>query len=269
MKASICLRLSGVNSGNTHLPKAFGSHQWKHSFASGFRLSSVKTPICLRLLNAENEKQTFARGFLTPQRRATIFRRLSCDTKMDNPKRKVMSHRKSRRAKAEGRPSSKRFWSESLRLRITHKIADCLRRTTGRNTSVAAVCVSFSRQNHLVRPIVRVFRATDFPVERLCEFFGPQTSRWSDCASFSSHRLLGGAIVRVFRATDFPVGRLREVFTPQTFRWADCARFSSHRLPGGAIVRDNRSPRNLFVGAIFQFSSPASVKNSHLCHPEI
>ena len=158
---------------------------------------------------------------------------------------------------------------ESLRLRITHKIADCLRRTTGRNTSVAADCASFSLQNNPVRLIARVFRSKNFSVGRLRESFAPQTSRWGDCASLSSHRLLGGAIVRVFHATDFPVGRLCESFEPQTSRWGDCASFSSHRLPGGAIVRDNRSPRNLFVGAIFQFSSPASVKNSHLCHPEI
>lgn len=158
---------------------------------------------------------------------------------------------------------------ESLRLRITHKIVDCLRRTTGRNTFVAADCASFSLQNHLVGPIVRVFRATDFPVERLCETFEPQTSRWDDCARLSSHRLPVGPIVRVFRSKNFPVGRLSESFEPQTFRWADCASLSSHRLLGGAIVRDNRSPRNLFVGTIFQFSSPASVKNSHLCHPEI
>ena len=146
---------------------------------------------------------------------------------------------------------------------------DCLRRTTGRNTFVAADCASFSRQNHLVGVIVRVFRATDFPVERLCESFRPQTSRWADCASLSLQNNLVGAIVRVFRATDFPVERLCESFEPQTSQWGDCASFSRHRLPGGAIVRDNRSPRNLFVGAIFQFSSPASVKNSHLCHPEI
>ena len=119
------------------------------------------------------------------------------------------------------------------------------------------------------RLIVRVFRATDFLEGRLCEFFAPKTSRWGDCASLSRHRLPGGAIVRVFRATDFSVGRLCESFAPKTSRWGDCASLSSHRLPGGAIVRDNRSPRNLFVGAIFQFSSPASVKNSHLCHPEI
>ena len=130
-------------------------------------------------------------------------------------------------------------------------------------------CASLSRQNHLVGAIVRVFQATDFPVGRLCESFEPQTSRWGDCARLSRHRLPGGAIVRDFRATDFPVGRLCESFEPQTSRWGDCASLSSHRLPGGAIVRDNRSPRNLFVGAIFQFSSPASVKNSHLCHPEI
>ena len=199
---------------------------------------------------------------------------------------------------------------ESLRLRITHKIVDCLRRTTGRNTFVAADCASLSLQNHLVGVIVRVFRATDFPVGRLCESFAPQTSRWGVCASLSRHRLSvgaiarvfqatdfpvgrlcesfepqtsrwgvcaslsrhrlsGGPIVRVFHATDFPVGRLCESFAPQTSRWADCASLSNHRLLGGAIVRDNRSPRNLFVGAIFQFSSPASVKNSHLCHPEI
>ena len=158
---------------------------------------------------------------------------------------------------------------ESLRLRITHKIVDCLRRTTGRNTSVAADCASFSLQNHLVGAIVRVFRATDFPVGRLCEFFTLQTSRWGDCASLSLQNHLVGVIVRVFRATDFPLGRLCESFTPKTSRWGDCASFSGHRLLGGAIVRDNRSPRNLFVGAIFQFSSPASVKNSHLCHPEI
>ena len=158
---------------------------------------------------------------------------------------------------------------ESLRLRITHKIVDCLRRTTGRNTFVAADCASLSLQNHLVGAIVRVFRATDFPVGRLCESFAPKPSRWSDCASLSRHRLLGGAIARVFHAADFPVGRLCESFTPQTFRWGDCASLSRHRLLGGAIVRDNRSPRNLFVGTIFQSSSPASVKNSHLCHPEI
>ena len=158
---------------------------------------------------------------------------------------------------------------ESLRLRITHKIADCLRRTTGRNTSVAADCASFSLQNNPVRLIARVFRATDFPVGRLCESFAPQTSRWGDCASFSRHRLSGGPIARVFRSKNFPVGRLRESFTPQTSRRGDCASLSNHRLPGGPIARDNRSPRNLFVGAIFQFSSPASVKNSHLCHPEI
>ena len=158
---------------------------------------------------------------------------------------------------------------ESLRLRITHKIADCLRRTTGRNIFVAADCASFSLQNHLVGAIVRGFQATDFPVGRLCEVFRPQTFRWADCARFSGHRLSGGPIARGFHATDFPVGRLREVFTPQTFRWGDCARFWADTIPGGPIVRDNRSPRNLFVGAIFQFSSPASVKNSHLCHPEI
>ena len=158
---------------------------------------------------------------------------------------------------------------ESLRLRITHKIVDCLRRTTGRNTSVAADCASFSLQNNPVRLIARVFRATDFPLGRLRESFTPQTSRWADCASFSRRRLLGGVIVRVFQATTTPFGRLCEFFAPKPSRWGDCASFSGHRLPGGAIVRDNRSPRNLFVGAIFQFSSPASVKNSHLCHPEI
>ena len=134
---------------------------------------------------------------------------------------------------------------------------------------LSADCASLSSQNHLVGAIVRVFRSKNFPVGRLCESFGPQTSRWAVCASLSRHRLLGGVIVRVFQATDFPVGRLCESFEPQTSRWGDCASLSSHRLPGGAIVRDNRSPRNLFVGAIFQFSSPASVKNSHLCHPEI
>ena len=158
---------------------------------------------------------------------------------------------------------------ESLRLRITHKIVDCLRRTTGRNTFVAADCASFSLQNHLVGAIVRVFRSKTISLGRLCEFFRPQTSRWGDCASFSSHRLPGGPIARVFRATDFLVGRLCESFEPQTSRWGDCASLSGHRLLGGAIVRDNRSPRNLFVGTIFQSSSPASVKNSHLCHPEI
>jgi len=126
---------------------------------------------------------------------------------------------------------------ESLRLRITHKIVDCLRRTTGRNTSVAADCASFSRQNHLVGPIVRVFRSKNFPVGRLCESFAPKPSRWGDCASLSGHRLPDGPIVRVFRATDFPVGRLCESFRPQTSRWADCASLSSHRLLGGAIVR--------------------------------
>ena len=126
---------------------------------------------------------------------------------------------------------------EGLRLRITHKIVDCLRRTTGRNTFVAGDCASLSLQNHLVGPIVRVFHATDFPVGRLCESLEPQTSRWGDCASLSSHRLPGGAIVRVFRATDFLEGRLCEFFAPQTSRWGDCARFSGHRLPGGVIVR--------------------------------
>ncbi len=132
-----------------------------------------------------------------------------------------------------------------------------------------ADCARFSGHRLSGGPIARGFQATDFPVGRLCEVFRPQTFRWSDCARFSGHRLPGGVIVRGFQATDFPVGRLCEVFRPQTSRWADCARFSGHRLPGGAIARDNRSPRNLFVGAIFQFSSPASVKNSHLCHPEI
>ena len=136
-------------------------------------------------------------------------------------------------------------------------------------TSRWSVCVSFSRHRLLGGAIARVFRATDFLVGRLCESFGPQTSRWSDCANLSSHRLPGGPIVRVFRATDFPVGRLCESFEPQTSLWGDCASLSRHRLPGGTIVRDNRSPRNLFVGTIFQSSSPASVKNSHLCHPEI
>ena len=126
---------------------------------------------------------------------------------------------------------------ESLRLRITHKIVDFLRRTTGRNTFVAADCASLSLQNNPVRVIVRVFRAKTITLERLCESFRPQTSRWGDCASLSRHRLLVGAIVQAFQATDFPVGRLREVFAPQTFRWADCARFSGHRLSGGAIVR--------------------------------
>ena len=158
---------------------------------------------------------------------------------------------------------------ESLRLRITHKIVDCLRRTTGRNTFVVADCASFSLQNHLVGVIVRVFRAKTISLGRLCESFEPQTFRWGDCASLSLQKLPAGAIVRVFRATDFPVGRLCESFEPQTSRWGDCASLSGHRLSGGVIVRDNRSPRNLFVGAIFQFSSPASVKNSHLCHPEI
>ncbi len=158
---------------------------------------------------------------------------------------------------------------ESLRLRITHKIVDCLRRTTGRNTSVAADCASLSLQKLLGGPIVRVFQAADFSVGRLCEFFAPKTSRWADCASLSLQNNPVRLIARVFRATDFPLGRLCESFAPQTFRWGDCASFSRRRLPGGAIVRDNRSPRNLFVGAIFQFSSPASVKNSHLCHPEI
>ena len=101
-ESAFSLRLLALASESVHLPQAFGHHQWKHSFASGFWLSSMETPICLRLLNAENEKQAFARGFLTPQRRATIFQRLSCDTKRDNPKRKVAVHRQSRQAKAEG-----------------------------------------------------------------------------------------------------------------------------------------------------------------------
>ena len=89
------------------------------------------------------------------------------------------------------------------------------------------------------------------------------------CGGQQAETLPWRLIARVFHATDFPLGRLRESFEPQTSRWGDCASFSSHRLPGGAIVQDNRSPRNLFVGTIFQSSSPASVKNSHLCHPEI
>ena len=101
-ESTFSLRLLALASENIHLPQAFGCYQWKRSFASGFWVLSVETPICLRLLNAENEKQAFARGFLTPQRRATIFRRLSCDTKSENPKRKVVIHRQSRRAKAEG-----------------------------------------------------------------------------------------------------------------------------------------------------------------------
>ena len=119
------------------------------------------------------------------------------------------------------------------------------------------------------RLIVRVFRAKTISLGRLCESFAPKPSRWADCASFSLQNHLVGAIVRVFRATDFLVGRLCEFFAPKTSRWAVCASLSSHRLLGGAFVRDNRSPRNLFVGTIFQSSSPASVKNSHLCHPEI
>ena len=126
---------------------------------------------------------------------------------------------------------------ESLRLRITHKIVDCLRRTTGRNTSVAADCASFSLQNNPVRLIVRVFRATDFPVERLCESFAPKPSRWGDCASLSLQNHLVGVIVRVFRSKTISLGRLCESFEPQTFRWADCASLSSHRLPVGVIVR--------------------------------
>ena len=139
----------------------------------------------------------------------------------------------------------------------------------GRHDSRWGDCARFSRQNHLGGAIVRGFQATNFPVGRLCEVFTPQQLRSGDCARFSRHRLSGGPIARGFGPTQFPLGRLREVFRPQTFRWGDCARFSGHRLLVGAIVRDNRSPRNLFVGAIFQFSSPASVKNSHLCHPEI
>ena len=130
-------------------------------------------------------------------------------------------------------------------------------------------CASLSRHRLPGGPIVRVFRPKTVSLGRLREVLGPQQPRSADCARFSSHRLSGGAIVRVFQATDFPVERLCESFTPQTSRWGDCASLSLHRLPGGAIARDNRSPRNLFVGAIFQFSSPASVKNSHLCHPEI
>ena len=126
---------------------------------------------------------------------------------------------------------------EGLRLRITHKIVDCLRRTTGRNTFVAGDCASLSLQNHLVGPIVRVFHATDFPLGRLCEFFAPKPSRWGDCASLSSHRLLGGPIVRVFHATDFLEGRLCESFAPQTSRWSDCASLSSQNHLVGAIVR--------------------------------
>ena len=138
---------------------------------------------------------------------------------------------------------------ESLRLRITHKIVDCLRRTTGRNTSVAADCASFSLQNHLVGAIVRVFRAKTISLGRLCESFAPQTSRWADCASLSRHRLPGGPIVRVFRATDFPVERLCEFFAPKTSRWGDCASLSSHRLPGGPIVRVFR-PTDFPVGRL-------------------
>ena len=119
------------------------------------------------------------------------------------------------------------------------------------------------------RAIERVFRPKTISLGQLREVLGPQQPRSADCARFSLQNHLVRPIAQGFQATDFPVGRLCEVFRPQTSRWADCARFSGHRLPGGAIARDNRSPRNLFVGAIFQFSSPASVKNSHLCHPEI
>ena len=101
-ESTFSLRLLALASESVHLPQAFWCYQWKRQFASGFWASSVETLICLRLLNAENKKQAFARGCLTPQRRATIFRRISCDTKRDNPKRKVAIHRPSRRAKAEG-----------------------------------------------------------------------------------------------------------------------------------------------------------------------
>jgi len=49
-----------LTSESINLPQAFGCHQWKHPFASGFWRYSLEMPICLRLLNIENEKQAFA-----------------------------------------------------------------------------------------------------------------------------------------------------------------------------------------------------------------
>ena|GEM_PF-5101549 len=55
-ESAFSLRLLVLTSKSVHLPQAFGFHQWKNPFASGFWLSSVEMLICLRLLNAENEK---------------------------------------------------------------------------------------------------------------------------------------------------------------------------------------------------------------------
>ena len=109
------------------------------------------------------------------------------------------------------------------------------------------------------RLIVRVFRATDFPVGRLCEFFAPKTSRWGDCASLSRHRLSVGPIARVFHATDFPVGRLCEFFTPQTSRWGDCASFSGHNNSVRAIVRVFRS-KTISLGRLREFFRPQTSR---------
>ena len=109
------------------------------------------------------------------------------------------------------------------------------------------------------RLIVRVFRAKNFPVERLCESFAPKPSRWGDCASLSRHRLSVGPIVRVFRSKNFPVGRLCESFEPQTSRWGDCARLSAHRLLGGAIVRVFRS-KTISLGRLCESFEPQTSR---------
>ena len=59
-ESAFSLRLLALDSENVYLPQAFECQQWEHPFASGFLVLSVETPICLRLLNAENEKRAFA-----------------------------------------------------------------------------------------------------------------------------------------------------------------------------------------------------------------
>ena len=59
-ESAFSLRLLALASENVYLPQAFGYYQCKRSFASGFWHYSLETPICLRLLNAENEKRAFA-----------------------------------------------------------------------------------------------------------------------------------------------------------------------------------------------------------------
>ena len=195
-------------------------------------------------------EQQFSEGFLAIQKWTTQSGRFRFTNKVDERKPKADLHLSVFDRKALGceSPIKSRIacggqQAETLPWRLIVRVF------RAKNFPVERLCESFEPQTS-GGAIVRVFRAKTISLERLCEFFRPQTFRWADRASLSSHRLPGGTIVRVFRTTDFPVGRLCEFFTPQTSRWADCASFSAHRLPGGAFVRDNRSPRNLFVGAI-------------------